>query len=102
LEFDWNLSDVAIDSIIEVLAECTKDRNCSSHFIARNEESGKVHIYVRIVCEHEAKIGVLTKWHDSMWDNFKTLGKQEIDFSKEEWYSKSLILRPLVCDQFIV
>jgi len=42
LDFDWNLSDVAIDSIIEVLTECTKDKNCPSYFIARNEESGKV------------------------------------------------------------
>jgi len=32
LDFDWNLSDVAIDSIIEVLAKCTEDRNCPSHF----------------------------------------------------------------------
>jgi len=23
-----------------------------------------------------------------MWDNFKTLDEQDIDFSKEEWYSK--------------
>jgi len=49
LDFDWNLSDVAIDSILDTLAKCTKDRNCPSHFIARNEESGKVHIYVRMV-----------------------------------------------------
>jgi len=41
-----------------------------------------------MICEHEAKIGVLAKLHDSMWDNFKTLDEQDIDFSKEEWYSK--------------
>jgi hypothetical protein len=58
-------------------------------FIARNEESGKVHIFMlEWFCECKAKIGILTKWHDSMWDNFKTLGEQEIDFSKKEWYSK--------------
>jgi len=78
LDFDWNLSDMAIYSIIEVLAKCTEDRNCPSYFIARNEESGKVHIYVRMVCEREAKIGVLAKWHNSMWNNFDTLGKHKI------------------------
>jgi len=61
LDFDWNLSDVVIDSIIEVLAECTEDGNCPSHFIARNEESGKVHIYVRMVCKCEVKFGILIK-----------------------------------------
>jgi len=50
LDFDWNLSDVAIYSIVDTLAKYTKDRNCLPHFIARNEESGKVHIYVRMVC----------------------------------------------------
>jgi len=80
---------VAIYSIIEALAKCTEDRNSPSHFIARNEESGKVHIYVRMVCKHEAEIGILAKWRGSMWNNFlETLGEKEIGFSKEEWYSK--------------
>jgi len=73
---------------------------CPSHFIARNVKSGKVHIYVRMVRECKAKIGVLAKWCNSMWNNFEILGEQVIDFSKEEWYSK--ILRPLVCTEFIV
>jgi len=62
LDFDWDLSDMTIYSILDTLAKCTKDENCPSHFIARNEESGKVHIYVRMVCERKAKIGVLSKW----------------------------------------
>jgi len=88
LDFDWNLSDMAIYSIIDTLAECTKDGNCPSHFIARNEESGKVQIYVRIICKREAKICVLSKWCNLMWDNLDSLDKKEIGFSKEEWYSK--------------
>jgi len=51
LDFDWKLSDAAIDSILDTLSKCTKDRNRPSHFIARNEESGKVHIYARMVCK---------------------------------------------------
>jgi len=63
LDFDWNLSDSAINSIIETLAECTKDENIPTVCIARNEESNKVHLYVKIICEENAKIGVMTKWH---------------------------------------
>jgi len=72
LDFDWNLSDAAIDSILDTLAKCTEDGNHLSHFIARNEDSGKVHIYVRIICKHKAEIGVLSKWHNSMWDNLES------------------------------
>jgi len=35
LDFDWNLSDVAIDAITETLAECTEDRNDPTICIAR-------------------------------------------------------------------
>jgi len=69
LDFDWKLSDVAINSIIDTLAECTEDRNDPTICIARNEESSKVHLYVKMICEEDAKIGVMTKWRDSMWDN---------------------------------
>jgi len=82
LDFDWNLSDAAIYAITETLAECTKDRNDPPICIARNEESNKVHLYVKMICEEDAKIGVLSKWHDAMWNNLKDLDKQEVDFSK--------------------
>jgi len=88
LDFDWKLSDAAIDAITDALAKCTKDRTYPTFCIARNEENNKVHLYVKMICEEDAKIGVLSKWHDSMWSNLENLDKQEIDFSKEEWYSK--------------
>jgi hypothetical protein len=31
---------------------------------------------------------VISKWRDAMWSNLENLDKQEIDFSKDEWYSK--------------
>jgi len=40
-----------------------------------------------MICDEDAKIGVLSKWCDAMWDNLENLDEQEIDFSKE-WYSK--------------
>jgi len=88
LDFDWNLSDAVINSIIDTLAKCTEDGNDPTICIARNEESNKVHLYVKMICEEDAKIGVLSKWRDAMWNNLKDLDKQEVDFSKEEWYSK--------------
>jgi len=75
-------------SIIDTLAECTKDEDAPTVCIARNEESGKVYIYVKMICKQDAKIGMMTKWRDSMWDNLKELDEGEIDFSKEEWYQK--------------
>jgi len=41
-----------------------------------------------MICKCEVKIGVLTKLRNSMWGNLKDLDKDEIDFSREEWYSK--------------
>jgi len=93
LDFDWNLSGVVIDSILDTLAECTEDRNCPSHFIARNEESGKLHIYVRMVCECKAKIGVLTKWGDSMWEQQRKQGVDAVNKAKVDiqgQYDKAL------------
>jgi len=79
---------LAIDAITDTLANCTKDRNYLTFCIVRNEESGKVHLYVKMICEEDTKIGVLSKWRNDMWSNLESLDKQEIDFSKEEWYSK--------------
>jgi len=103
LDFDWHLSDTAIDSILDTLAECTKDGNRPSYFIARNEESNKIHIYVRMICKCEVKIGVLTKGHDLMWENLKDLDEDEIDFSREEWYSKIFDIKaPGLCSIYSV
>jgi len=52
LDFDWRLSDAAINSITDTLAECTKE--CPNFCIAKNEESGKVHLYVKMICEEDA------------------------------------------------
>jgi len=103
LDFDWKLSDVAIDAITDTLAECTEDGNYPTFCIARNEESGKVHLYVKMICKEDAKIGVLSKWRNAMWSNLENLDKQEIDFSKEEWYSKIFDIKaPGLCSIYSV
>jgi len=103
LDFDWKLSDAAIDAITDTLADCTKDGNYPTVCIARNEESGKIHLYVKMICEEDAKIGVLSKWRDAMWSNLENLDKQEIDFSKEEWYSKIFDIKvPGLCSIYSV
>jgi len=75
LDFDWKLSDAAIDAITDTLAKCTKDGNYPTFCIARNEESGKVHLYVKMICKEDAKIGVLSKWRNAIWDNLENLDK---------------------------
>jgi len=58
---------------------------------------------VKMICKEDAKIGVLSKWRNDMWNNLKDLDEQEIDFCKEQWYSKIFDIKaPGLCSIYSV